>query len=152
MLIIVIVIFLPLPVCFNNKTLFHCNTVTGLRDEAKDNLCRSEPTWLSAVVSDEAGHVYVLVVDTQVLHAAHKLPVANRKVFWEFGDASEEQRAGQIQRSENTEPRVFCSALTSSTLMKNSTQREFCSVIFPPGDQNRKKGINIPIKGKKSKA
>lgn len=65
---------------------------------------RSKRTWQSAVVSDEAGHVYVLVVDTQVLHAAHELPVTNRKVLWEFGDPSEEQGAGQVQRSENIKP------------------------------------------------
>lgn len=54
-------------------------------------------TWQSAVISDEAGHVYVLVVDPQILHAAHELPVADGKVLWEFGDASEEQRACQVQ-------------------------------------------------------
>lgn len=58
---------------------------------------RSRRTWQCAVVSDEAGHVYVLVVNTQVLHAAHKLPVANGKVLWEFGDPSEEQGASQVQ-------------------------------------------------------
>lgn len=58
---------------------------------------RSNCTWQSAVVSDEAGHVDVLAVDTQVLHAAHKLPVAYGEVLWEFGDSSEEQRAGQVQ-------------------------------------------------------
>lgn len=54
-------------------------------------------TWQSAVVGDEARHVYVLVVDTQVLHAAHKLAVAHREVLWEFGHPTEEQRSGQVQ-------------------------------------------------------
>lgn len=58
---------------------------------------RSNCTWQSAVVSDEAGHVDVLGVDTQVLHAAHELPIAYGEVLWEFGDSSEEQRAGQVQ-------------------------------------------------------
>lgn len=58
---------------------------------------RSKHTWQRAVVSDKAGHVYVLVVDAQVLHAAHKLPVANGKVLWEFWDPSKEQGASQVQ-------------------------------------------------------
>lgn len=45
-------------------------------------------TWQSSIVSDEAGHVYVLVVNTQVLHAAHKLLITNRKIFWKFRDSS----------------------------------------------------------------
>lgn len=61
-------------------------------------------TWQRAIVSNEAGHVNVLVVDTQVLHAAHKLPVANWKIFWKFRDSSEEQGPGQVQRSDDTEP------------------------------------------------
>lgn len=63
---------------------------------AANQQVRSLHTWQSAVVSDEAGHVYVLVVNTQVLHAAHELPVTNRKIFWKFGDSSEEQGAGQV--------------------------------------------------------
>lgn len=58
---------------------------------------RSKCTWQSAVVSDEAGHVDVLVVDAQVLHTAHELPVSNGKVLWEFGDPSEEQGPCQVQ-------------------------------------------------------
>lgn len=42
----------------------------------------------------------MLAVHTQVLHAAHELPVADGEVLREFGDASEEQRPGQVQRSE----------------------------------------------------
>lgn len=64
-------------------------------------------TWQSAIVSDEAGHVYVLVVDTQVLHAAHKLLITNRKIFWKFRDSSEEQGARQIQRPDDTEPWTY---------------------------------------------
>lgn len=51
---------------------------------------RPKITWQSAVVGDEAGHVYVLVVDAQVFHAAYKLPAANRKVLRELGNAAEE--------------------------------------------------------------
>ncbi len=111
---------------------------------------RSKPTWQSAVVSDEAGHVYVLVVNTQVLHAAHELPVANRKVLGEFGDPSEEKGAGQVQRSENIKPMnisapgvLLCLYINTNGRggrMKNSSQRWFCCVISPPGDENRKKG------------
>lgn len=62
---------------------------------------RPKHTGQSAVVGDEAGHVYVLVVDTQVLHAAHELSVTNRKVLWEFWDPSKEKWPSQVQRSEN---------------------------------------------------
>lgn len=68
--------------------------------------CKS--TWHSAVVSDEAGHVYVLVVNAQVLHAAHELTVADREVLREFGDPSEEKGAGQVQGSKKTkQPQMF---------------------------------------------
>lgn len=50
-----------------------------------------------AVVGNEAGHVHVLPVHGQVPHAAHKLPVVHGEVFGQVGDASQEQRAGQIQ-------------------------------------------------------
>lgn len=110
---------------------------------------RSGRTWQSAVVSDEAGHVYVLLVDTQVLHAAHELPVANREVLREFGDASEEQGPGQVQRSETTEPvNVYAPVVllglyiintNGGERMKNSSQREFFSVIFTPGDEKKDK-------------
>lgn len=42
----------------------------------------------------------MLVVNTQVLHAPHKLPLSDGKVFREFGDSSEEQGPGQVQRSD----------------------------------------------------
>lgn len=63
----------------------------------------------------------MLAVHTQVLHAAHELPVANGEVLWEFGDASEEQRPGQVQRSEGRRNNVhaclgFCYSFASSTL------------------------------------
>lgn len=147
MLIILIVILFPLTVSHsagqNNKTLLGCKTVTRLRDTVKDKLwmpnCKS--TWHSAVVSDEAGHVYVLVVNAQVLHAAHELTVADREVLREFGDPSEEKGAGQVQGSKKQSSHKcfyiseFCSAFTSSTLMedwgmKNSSQRDLCCVIF----------------------
>lgn len=67
--------------------------------QVRDGL-RSVHTWQGAVVGDEAGHVYVLAVHTQVPHAAHELPVADGKVLREFGDASEEQRPRQVQGSE----------------------------------------------------
>lgn len=60
-------------------------------------------TWHGAVVSDEAGHVYGLVVNPQVLHAAHKLMVTNGEVFRKFRNSSEQQRAGQVQGSDKTE-------------------------------------------------
>lgn len=96
--------FFPLPVCSNNQTLPDCKP-TGLRDKVKDKLwkpnVRSERTWKRSIVRDEAGHVYVLVVDAQVLHAAHELAVADGKVLWEFWDPSKKQGAGQVQGSEN---------------------------------------------------
>lgn len=58
---------------------------------------QSKRTWQRAVVSDKAGHVDVLVVDAQVLHAAHELPVADGKVLGEFWDPAKEQGAGQVQ-------------------------------------------------------
>lgn len=60
---------------------------------------RSKATWQRAVVGNEAGHVDVLLVDAQVLHAAHKLTVADGEILREFGDSSEEQRPGQVQGS-----------------------------------------------------
>lgn len=66
----------------------------------------------SSIVGDEAGHVDVLVVYPQVLHAAHKLTVANRKILWEFGDSSKEQGTSEVQRPETTEPTVTHSLLT----------------------------------------
>lgn len=71
-----------------------------MRDKLRTPINRSIRTWQGAVVSDEAGHVYVLVVDAQVLHAAHELTVANGKVLRELRDPSEEQGPGQVQRSE----------------------------------------------------
>ena len=95
----------------------------------------SKLTWQSAVVGDEAGHVYVLVVDTQVLHAAHKLTVANRKILREFRDPSEEQGAGQVQGSEKMKqvytPRVCYSVFTTSTLI-GGTQSSVLQCYFSP--------------------
>lgn len=58
---------------------------------------RSGRTWQSAVVGDEAGHVDGLVVHAQVLHAAHKLPVADGEVLGELRDPPEKQGPGQVQ-------------------------------------------------------
>lgn len=59
-------------------------------------------TGKSAVVGDEAGHVDVLVVDAQVLHAAHVLLAAHGEILRELRDPPEEQGAGQVQRSVDT--------------------------------------------------
>lgn len=62
----------------------------------------SPHTWQGAVVGDEAGHVHVLAVHSQVLHAAHKLPVPDGKVLWEFGNSAQQQRPSQVQRPDRT--------------------------------------------------
>lgn len=115
---------------------------------------KSLHTWQRAVVSDETGHVYVLVVNTQVLHAAHELPVLNRKIFWKFGDSSEEQGAGQVQRSDNTDAtNIHC----RHSPLKHVIKRNVGEIIYEkfitemqcyvsPGDKNR---IHIPIRRKK---
>lgn len=77
-------------------------------------------TWQSAVVSDEAGHVYVLVVDAQVLHASHELLVANGEVLREFGDSSEEQGAGEVQRSEKNKKNSLMFTQISTTPPKRT--------------------------------
>lgn len=84
----------------------------------------------------------MLIVNAQVLHAAHELPVANRKVFWEFRDSSEEQGPGQVQRSENMEPmNIYTPRVLLCLYIINSNGRGghekfiteiVCRVIFPP--------------------
>lgn len=100
--IIVSVIFFPVSVSFTRllkqETQCDCKVANVLPDKLRHHLqqVKSRHTWQSAIVSDEAGHVNVLIVDTQALHAAHKLAVSNGKVLREFRDASEEQWASQV--------------------------------------------------------
>lgn len=94
----------------------------------------SELTWQRAVVGDEAGHVHVLVVHAQVLHAAHKLPVADGEVLGELRNPSEEQGPGQVQRPGEThsyaDPRCFASL----RLMRDE---KFITVSQSPPPQGR---------------
>ena len=103
----------------------------------------------------------MLVVDTQILHASHKLLVANRKIFGEFRDSSEEQGAGQVQRSDRTEKTVYAPRLvlclnqnTLSTLMPEKIHEKFIietlAVLFSPQDIENRNRINMTTQGEKS--
>lgn len=99
-------------------------TREGLKEES-----RSAPTWQGAVVGDEAGHVHVLVVHTQVPYAAHKLPVADGEVLGELGNASQKQGPGQVQGPEETQCYTSPGCITK-THQKFIT--EAVSRLFPP--------------------
>lgn len=59
-------------------------------------------TWQSAIIGDETSHVNWLAVDREVPHAADKLSVVYREIFWQVWDTAKEERASEVQRSEKT--------------------------------------------------
>lgn len=62
-------------------------------------------TFRGAVVGDVAGHVDGLVIDAEVSHAAHKVPVPDWEVLGQVGNAAEQQRSCQVQRPTNVTDR-----------------------------------------------
>lgn len=66
-------------------------------------------TWQRPIIGDVAGHVDRLAVNREVPHAADKLPVVHREIFWQVWDPTKQKRAGQVQRSEETKKWVTIS-------------------------------------------
>lgn len=59
-------------------------------------------TWQSAIIGNEASHVNGLAVDGEIPHAANELPVVHREILRQVRDTTKEERASQVQRSEET--------------------------------------------------